>query len=71
MLAQTEMSKVLLEMPTTDATSLSLTVGGGLFAGGFATAILIIVVPVIIAYVYQHLYSGILQGIYAGGEIGA
>ena len=52
-----EMSRVLLEMPTTNAVSLSSAVGGGLFIGGFATAILIIMVLGIIVYVYQHLFG--------------
>ena len=43
-----EMPRVLLEIPTTNATSLSPAVGGGLFVGGFVTAIVITVVPLII-----------------------
>ena len=59
--ADCEMPRVLLEMPTTNSASLSSAVGGGLFVGRFATAILIIIVPGIIVYVYST-YSGILQG---------
>ena len=49
----------ICEMPTAKASStsdsLSPAIGGGLFIGGFAAAIIIAVTLVIIVYVYHHL----------------